>query len=71
MLVQKRIVDVDGKLMIYHENLKRLKKRLDILRQIHDAPTVYGQLVVEVVRRRQFSLQFSKVSVQAVLTTVL
>ncbi|KAK3089239.1 hypothetical protein FSP39_002034 [Pinctada imbricata] len=60
MLVQKRIVDVDGKLMIYNENLKRLRKRLDILKQIHDAPEVYAQLVVEVVRRREFSVQFSK-----------
>lgn len=61
MLVEKRICDVDGKLMIYHENLKRLKKRLDILKQIHEAPQVYAKLVVEVVRRRKFSTQFLKV----------
>lgn len=60
MLVEKRICDVDGKLMIYHENLKRLKKRLDILKQIHEAPQVYAKLVVEVVRRRKFSTQFLK-----------
>lgn len=62
MLVEKRICDVDGKLMIYHENLKRLKKRLDILKQIHEAPQVYAKLVVEVVRRRKFSTQFLKVT---------
>ncbi|XP_061175133.1 RB1-inducible coiled-coil protein 1-like [Saccostrea echinata] len=60
MLVEKRICDVDGKLMIYHENLKRLRKRLDILKQIHEAPQVYAKLVVEVVRRRKFSTQFLK-----------
>ncbi|XP_048256219.1 RB1-inducible coiled-coil protein 1-like isoform X1 [Haliotis rufescens] len=58
MFVEKKICDVDGKLMIYRENLKRLQKRLDILHQIHDAPRVYAELVVEVVRRRKFSTQF-------------
>ncbi|XP_056017602.1 RB1-inducible coiled-coil protein 1-like isoform X2 [Ostrea edulis] len=60
MLVEKRICDVDGKLMIYHDNLKRLRKRLDILKQIHNAPQMYAKLVVEVVRRRKFSTQFLK-----------
>ncbi|KAL5016944.1 hypothetical protein ScPMuIL_006533 [Solemya velum] len=58
MFVEKKICDVDGKLMIYHENLKRLKKRLDILLQIETAPKVYAMLVVEVVRRRQFSSKY-------------
>ncbi|XP_033736937.1 RB1-inducible coiled-coil protein 1-like [Pecten maximus] len=60
MWVEKMICDVDGKLMIYHENLKRLRKRLDILRQIYEAPRVYAQLVVEVVRRKKFASFFSK-----------
>lgn len=60
MLVEKRICDVDGKLMIYHENLKRLRKRLEVLKQIHDAPSIYAYLVVEVVRRRKFSSTFSE-----------
>ncbi|KAK3611507.1 hypothetical protein CHS0354_016441 [Potamilus streckersoni] len=58
MYVEKKISDVDSKLMIYHESLKRLSKRLDILQQIHDAPQVYAQLIVEVVRRKKFSSQF-------------
>ncbi|KAL3869401.1 hypothetical protein ACJMK2_042086 [Sinanodonta woodiana] len=58
MYVEKKISDVDGKLMIYHESLKRLCKRLDILQQINDAPQVYAQLIVEAVRRKQFSSQF-------------
>ncbi|XP_041357355.1 RB1-inducible coiled-coil protein 1-like isoform X2 [Gigantopelta aegis] len=60
MFVEKKICDIDGKLMIYHENLKRLHKRLDILRQIQDAPNVYAELIVEVVRRRRFSSEFLK-----------
>lgn len=63
MLVEKRICDVDGKLIIYHENLKRLRKRLEVLKQIHDAPDIYAQLVVEVVRRRKFSGTFSEVGI--------
>ena len=62
MFVEKKICDIDGKLMIYHENLKRLHKRLDILRQIQDAPHVYAELIVEVVRRKKFSSQFLQVS---------
>ena len=58
MYVEKKICDVDGKLTIYLGNLKRLSKRLDILQQVHDAPKVYAQFVIEVVRRRQFSHKF-------------
>lgn len=61
MLVEKRICDIDGKLIIYHENLKRLRKRLEVLKQIHDAPNIYACLVVEVVRRRRFSSTFTEV----------
>ncbi|XP_071147392.1 RB1-inducible coiled-coil protein 1-like [Mytilus edulis] len=60
MLVEKRICDIDGKLIIYHENLKRLRKRLEVLKQIHDAPNIYACLVVEVVRRRRFSSTFTE-----------
>ena len=62
MYVEKKICDVDGKLTIYLGNLKRLSKRLDILQQVHDAPKVYAQFVIEVVRRRQFSHKFLLVS---------
>ena len=57
------ICDVDGKLTIYLGNLKRLKKRLDILQQVHDAPKVYALLVIEVVRRKMFSTKFLSVSI--------
>jgi hypothetical protein len=41
--------------------LKRLRKRLEVLKQIHDAPNIYAFLVVEVVRRRKFSSTFTEV----------
>lgn len=61
MYVEKRICDVDGKLTIYLGNLRRLRKRVDILQQVQDAPKVYAQLVIEVVRRKQFSGKFLNV----------
>ena len=61
MYIEKKICEVDGKLTIYLGNLRRLRKRLDILQQVQDAPRVYGQLVTEVVRRKQFSARFLNV----------
>ncbi|XP_060577554.1 RB1-inducible coiled-coil protein 1-like isoform X3 [Ruditapes philippinarum] len=58
MYVEKKICDVDGKLTIYLGNLRRLRKRLDILQQVQDSPKVYAQLMIEVVRRKQFSSKF-------------
>lgn len=62
MYVEKKICDVDGKLTIYLGNLRRLRKRLDILQQVQDAPKVYAHLVIEVVRRKKFSTKFLSVS---------
>lgn len=50
--------DVDSKLMIYHENLKRLRRHLEVVRQIQMAPQMYVCAVGEVVRRRTFSQAF-------------
>ncbi|XP_013791156.1 RB1-inducible coiled-coil protein 1-like, partial [Limulus polyphemus] len=58
MYVEGRISDLDNKLSIYHENLKRLKRHLDVVEQIHLTPQVYVAAVVEVVRRRTFSTAF-------------
>ena len=61
MYVEKTICDVDGKLVIYHENLKKLKRKLEIIQQIHDAPDLYAKAVVEVVRRKEFTQTFMEV----------
>ncbi|KAF7996624.1 hypothetical protein HCN44_002270 [Aphidius gifuensis] len=58
MFVEKKIWEVDGKLVMYHENLKRLRRHLEILEQIHLAPQMYIDAVAEVVRRRTFSNAF-------------
>ncbi|XP_026289060.1 RB1-inducible coiled-coil protein 1 isoform X1 [Frankliniella occidentalis] len=58
MYVENRMCDVASKLMIYHENLKRLKRHLEVVRQIQMAPEMYVCAVGEVVRRRTFSQAF-------------
>ncbi|XP_028403740.1 RB1-inducible coiled-coil protein 1-like [Dendronephthya gigantea] len=60
MMIEKNICDCDNKLVMYHESMKRMKKRVEILEQIKDAPRIYAMTVKEVVRRREFSSQFSK-----------
>ncbi|XP_049830593.1 RB1-inducible coiled-coil protein 1 isoform X3 [Schistocerca gregaria] len=58
MYVENHIYEVDSKFMIYHESLKRLRRQLEIVRQIHLAPQMYVKAVGEVVRRRTFSQAF-------------
>lgn len=52
---------MSNKLLIYHESLKRLRRRLDVVQQIHLAPQTYVAAVGEVVRRKTFSRAFLQV----------
>lgn len=58
MVVEKELADIDSKVLIYRENLRRLKKHLEIIHQIHLSPKIYLTTIVEVVRRKAFSKQF-------------
>nr|CAD7399452.1 unnamed protein product [Timema cristinae] len=58
MYVENGMCDVNSKLVIYHENLKRLRRHLEVVQQIHLAPQMYVTAVGEVVRRRTFSQAF-------------
>ncbi|KAF6214202.1 hypothetical protein GE061_008941 [Apolygus lucorum] len=58
MFVESRILEVDSKLVMYHESIKRLQRQLEVISQIHSAPNVYLSAVAEVVRRRTFSQAF-------------
>ncbi|XP_032243064.2 RB1-inducible coiled-coil protein 1 [Nematostella vectensis] len=60
MYVEKKVCDCDSTLIIYHENIRRIKRRLDILEQVEEAPKLYILAVAEVVRRRSFSSQYYK-----------
>ncbi|XP_064486648.1 RB1-inducible coiled-coil protein 1-like isoform X1 [Ornithodoros turicata] len=56
--VETSISEVSRKLVFNHENMKRLHRYLELCRQIHMAPGIYVRAVVEVVRRRSFSVVF-------------
>ncbi|XP_043264835.1 RB1-inducible coiled-coil protein 1 isoform X1 [Colletes gigas] len=58
MYVENKMMEINGKLVMYHESLKRLRRHLEVLQQIHLAPQMYMNAVAEVVRRRTFSQAF-------------
>lgn len=58
MYVENKMMEVDSKLMMYNESLKRLRRHMEVLQQIHLAPQMYMNAVAEVVRRRTFSQAF-------------
>jgi RB1-inducible coiled-coil protein 1 len=58
MYIEKKLSEVDAKILVYRENLRRLKKHLEVVHQIHLAPKIYMASVVEVVRRKTFSTVF-------------
>lgn len=58
MSIEKSIFECDSRLLVYHESLKRIKKRLDIFEQVFEAPKMYVLAVLEVMRRKNFSAQF-------------
>ncbi|XP_024214865.1 RB1-inducible coiled-coil protein 1 isoform X2 [Halyomorpha halys] len=58
MFTECRINELEMKLMMYRECLKRLRKQLTVLQQLHMAPSVYMTTVSEIVRRRAFSQAF-------------
>lgn len=55
MFVEKKLSEVDAKIMFYRENLRRLTKHLEVIQQVNLAPKVYLSSIAEVVRRRIFS----------------
>ena len=58
MFVQRQLADVDSRLVLQNENLRRLRRHVDLLRQLHLAPSVYLRSLVEAVRRKQFAVKF-------------
>ena len=60
MGLQRQMADHAQKLVLYHEELRRLSRRLEVMEQLHLAPSIYLATLVEVVRRRSFSQQYLK-----------
>jgi RB1-inducible coiled-coil protein 1 len=59
MYTEKKMTEIDEKILVHRENIRRLKLHMEIIRQIHLAPRLYVAAVQEVVRRRIFSKVFS------------
>ncbi|KAI1287600.1 RB1-inducible coiled-coil protein 1 [Halotydeus destructor] len=58
MFVEKKLADLDSKVLIYRETIRRLRRHLEMIEQVHVAPQIYMSAVVEVVRRKKFSGTF-------------
>lgn len=56
--VEDKIWELDSLLVYFHEHLQRLRKHLEVFQQLHLAPGIYMNAIVEVVRRRAFSQLF-------------
>ncbi|OQV20469.1 RB1-inducible coiled-coil protein 1 [Hypsibius exemplaris] len=56
--VENSITEVDDKIKIYYENIKRIKRLTHMLDQVRDCPRVYVAAVEEVLRRRHYSKDF-------------
>jgi RB1-inducible coiled-coil protein 1 len=59
--VQHSVSETGNKLTVYKERLRRLRSQLEVVEQIHVAAEIYGEAVVEVVRRKKFSESYRKV----------
>lgn len=58
MHTEKELSVVNSKILIYSENLKKLKRQFEIFAQVHVAPFVYFQTINEMLRRRHFTNNF-------------
>ncbi|XP_019772101.2 RB1-inducible coiled-coil protein 1 isoform X5 [Dendroctonus ponderosae] len=56
--VEGKLWELDNLLVYFHEHLQRLRKHLEVFQQLHIAPIIYMNALVEVVRRRLFSQLF-------------
>ncbi|XP_040569590.1 uncharacterized protein Atg17 isoform X2 [Lepeophtheirus salmonis] len=60
VFIQNKIAEAAQSIVINFESLRRLGKKLEVMEQLHLAPSMFMTTAVEVVRRKAFSLEFSK-----------
>ncbi|XP_069995576.1 RB1-inducible coiled-coil protein 1 isoform X3 [Penaeus vannamei] len=58
MYIEKKLYELDNKLSMHRENVRRLTGLLQVVEQIHRAPRVYVGAITEVARRHAFSQAF-------------
>ncbi|ETN70193.1 hypothetical protein NECAME_05014, partial [Necator americanus] len=56
--VYDRLLHAHNEVLVFEEKFTGLKQRLDLVRQIKEAPMMYATAVSEVVRRRTFHKEF-------------
>eukprot|EP00095_Tigriopus_kingsejongensis_P007557 maker-scaffold104_size368486-snap-gene-2.42 protein:Tk07557 transcript:maker-scaffold104_size368486-snap-gene-2.42-mRNA-1 annotation:"rb1-inducible coiled-coil protein 1" len=56
--IQNQMAEVGQNMVIHTEELRRLNRKLEVIEQLHTAPSIYVATAVEVVRRRAFSGRF-------------
>lgn len=61
MYIEKKLYELDNKLSMHRENVRRLTGLLQVVEQIHRAPRVYVGAITEVARRHAFSQAFVQV----------
>lgn len=66
--LESRMSELDSKMLFYNRSLHRVQRHLDVIEQIHDAPSMYVQAISEVIRRKTFSTCFVKVSHNMIYT---
>lgn len=59
---ENKMCELDAKLLFYNRSLQRVQRHLAVIEQIHKAPEMYVHAVHEVLRRKQFSSIFLKVT---------
>ncbi|GAB1600083.1 RB1-inducible coiled-coil protein 1-like isoform X1 [Argonauta hians] len=58
MYVEQLIMEKERKINIESEKIKRQRKHLKILQQVHDSAKMYINALVEIIRRKNYSTQF-------------
>lgn len=57
---ETELSDIRWKIFVYGENLKKLKRNLEVLEQVNAAPDVYNAAIREINRRQHFSTRFRR-----------
>ena len=58
VFIQNQMAEVGQLLVMHTEELRRLNRKLEVVEQLHLAPSMYMATVLEVVRRKAFSKHF-------------
>lgn len=62
MWVEQLIMEKERNIKIESEKIKRQRKHLKILQQVHDAAKMYIDALLEIIRRKHYSIPFLTVS---------